>query len=356
MIPADCLSKTRLKGSGSFHKVIKEKVAQVKHFIRKHKSALGCIGLIAGLGIAVYLLPTDQYPERMDRIHERVGESNCDMRQVVLRPGIKHDTWEHRVVDGNDGRYAWQVQGHEGRFFARTHHDNPHELLSENGEQSFNSRDFQGPMNRFVNVYTIRFQLDRALPIRQLQVVQQRGNTCAYHALKNCRLIMQELIRPQGNLQTQLDSPEVVQDLIGIEGQRQALGRWRGHIVQNHLHLCSIQEGDYIGEWLHPEGLQELINHENEQDTVTMMPAGRFQEQLLQNPLERDPLFDVNENDPDQDVVHGFVVQNRAHWITAVLRKVGDRIEWLIADSNNQDAFNRVAIWHLLANLHGRHV
>jgi hypothetical protein len=296
---------------------------QVQQFIHKHKTVFSVLGVAGALAILLYFAPQrtrllNEGPWDVEQVVAPVGASQCPVRQTILQPGVQQGNWTPHLVDGNNGHYALRNLQNQRLFMPRL----PDHKVGER------------------NQIAMRFQLNEAIRVRQLHVVPQIGNTCAYHALKNCQLILDELENPQGNLDAQLTDPALVRDRIG---------RWRAHIVAHHPHRCSVRDG----QWLHPEGLRELVNLENENNRITVVDAGRFQERLVQNPFALPQLFDLAAN-PNRDFVHGFVVQDRAHWLTAVVRRVRGQIEWFIVDSNNQPAFNRAGLMHLLARLHGQ--
>lgn len=301
---------------------------QVQHFIRKHKTVFSVLGVAGALAFVLYLAPQrvrtlNEQPWNVEQVVAPVGASQCPVRQIVLQPGVQQGNWTPHLVDGNNGDYAWRdLQTNQRLFVARGARLNRNQAMPERSQ------------------IAVRFQLNEPIRVRQLHVVPQAGNTCAYHALKNCQLILDELENPQGNLAARLTDPGFARDRIG---------RWRAHILAHHAHRCSMQDG----QWLHPEGLRELVNLEGENNRITVVDAGQFQERLVQNPFALPQPFDLNAN-PNGDFVHGFLVQDRAHWLTAIVRRVRGHIEWLIVDSNNQPAFNRAGLMHLLARLHGR--
>ncbi len=329
---------------------------KIKHIICKNKKTLSACALIGGFVLLIYFLPTANRIANIqigNREH-LIGNSLCNVREIVLVPDQYQETWNHRLVDGNGGRYAWRHNQTGERVFAVL--NDPYDVKgrtivrfeNEDGEQRFVAGEVVH-MQRLFNVINVQFRLNRILPIRQLEVFRQQGDTCAYHAFKNCRLILFELLQPQGNLQQQLQSNEIVNEFIGDRGNY--LGRWPTHILQNHPNLCAIRDGQRAGDWLHCEGLQQLINFEHDEQHVSLVSSGRFQERLAQNPLVLPRV--INEQD-HENIVHGFLIQDRDHWLTAVMRKVRGNIEWLIADSNNMAAFNRAGLIHLLANLYGQ--
>jgi len=316
----------------------------IQQFIRKHKTTLATIGALGAFLLVACLVPKTKLNtgqpaqpsqqanpplEHLDQMRRaighpfNVGQSQCvGLGEVALQPGIQRGNWTPHLVDGNNGDYAWRNLRNNQRVFV------PHGA-GLNRNEAFPER----------SQIAVRFRLQEPIRVRQLAVVPQVGDTCAYHALKNCQLILDELENPQGNLAARLTDPALVRDRIG---------RWRDHILANHPQRCSVQDG----QWLHPEGLRELVNLEND-NRITVVDAGRFQEQLVRDPLALPQPYDLNA-DPNRDLVHGFVVQDRAHWLTAVFRRVRGQIEWLIVDSNNQPAFHRAGLMHLLARLHGR--
>jgi len=339
----------------------KSKFTQVKKFIRKHQAVFATIGAAGVLALVWYLVPegkrqkslpvapprinpTANYPVR-ERIAV-VGASECDVREVVLQPGVQAGNWEHRLVDGHNGRYAWQHPATGEQLFAIQDGvgQDIREYVTQNGQHRYWPNEV-GLLNRLVNRIAVRFGLDQPVVIRQLPVARQDDNTCAYHAYKNCQLILNELEDPRGDLADQLNDPNAAENFI--DG-------WRDYILRNHPNLCGVHNGNRAGEWLHPQGVQHLVNLEHDQNRVTIVDSGRFQERLAQNPLAVQPPFDLPNQHQNRDFVHGFVIQDRDHWLTAVLRRVGGRIEWLIADSNNLPAFNRAGLMHLMASIHGR--
>lgn len=301
---------------------------QVQQFVKKHKTVFTVLGVAGALAILLYLAPQrmrllNEDPWNVEQVLAPVGASQCPARQIALQPGVQQGNWTPHLVDGNNGDYAWRNLRNNQRVFM------PH-------GRKLNLNQARPEYNQIA----VRFQLNEPIRVRQLHVVPQAGNTCAYHALKNCQLILDELGNPQGNLDARLTDPALVRDRIG---------RWRAHILRDHAHRCSVEDG----QWLHPEGLRELVNLEGENNRITVVDAGQFQERLVQNPFALPQPFDLNAN-PNGDFVHGFLVQDRAHWLTAIVRRVRGHIEWLIVDSNNQPAFNRAGLMHLLARLHGR--
>jgi hypothetical protein len=301
---------------------------QIQQFIQKHKIVFTVLGVAGALAFLLYLAPQrtrllNEDPWNVERVLAPVGASQCPVHQIVLQPGVQQGNWTPHLVDGNNGNYAWRNLRNNRREFV------PH-------GRKLNLNQARPERNQIA----VRFQLNEPIRVRQLHVVPQAGDTCAYHALKNCQLILDELENPQGNLDVRLTDPALVQDRIG---------RWRDHILEHPARPCSVQDG----QWLHPEGLRELVNLEHENNRITVVDAGRFQEQLVRDPLALPQPLDLNAN-PNHDFVHGFLVQDRAHWLTAVVRRVQGQIEWLIVDSNNQLAFNRAGLMHLLARIHGR--
>lgn len=322
---------------------------QVQQFIHKHQMMLTTIGALGAFLFVAYIIPKapDKVvrPKQQENPHQQpirlqvfppidqlnlqpvdngyyfhVGESQCPgIGVVVLQPGVHQGNWNPHLVDGNNGHYALRNSRNQRVFVPRLPNRNA-------GER---------------NPIAIRFQLNQPIHVCQLRVVRQLGDTCAYHALKNCQLILNELENPQGNLDARLNDPVFA---------REQIGRWREHIVARHPQLCS----DRDGQWLHPAGLHELVRREGENNRITVVDAGRFQEHLAQNPFALPQLYNINARHEGHDFVHGFVVQDRAHWLTAVVRRVHGQIEWLIVDSNNLPAFNRAGLMHLLARLHGR--
>jgi hypothetical protein len=317
-------------------------------------SATEMVAMEEAQSIQSQVYQVEAYPVRESS--SLVGTSHCAVREVVLQPGLQQGSWNHRFVDGNDGRYSWRHIDSGERLFAFGDggRENIQEFQNEQGEHRY-GRDELPRMEPLHNPISLCFGLDHEIPIRQLQVCKGRGHACAYNAYKNCRLIVQELTHPRGNLQKQLESSDVVYELLGAQGELGELGRWRGHILNNHLEMCAIKDGIHAGGRLHPEGLHELINLEQENHRVTVIPAGRFQEHFAQDPLEIRCEYTLPKN-PDEDIAHGFMFQDCDHWLTAVLRRSHGRIDWLIADSNNNPAFNRLGLMHLLASLQGKKI
>lgn len=300
-------------------KIFNTKITQAKQFIRKHQAACAALGAAGVMALVFYLVPN-----RVRSLNDNPG----NVPQIILQPGVQQGNWNPHLVDGYNGDYAWrELQTNNRLFVVRGRVPNRNQAVPEH------------------NPIGIRFRLENQILVRQLQVARQEGNTCAYHALKNCQLILDELQNPQGNLDERLRDPQVVHDRIEY---------WRNYILAQHRDHCSVRDGQGAGDWLHPEGLQELVNLEDENNRITVVDAGRFQERLAQNPLALPRPFDFDVQNPNDDFVHGFVVQDRAHWLTAVVRRIRGRIEWWIVDSNNQPAFNRAGLMHLLARLHGR--
>lgn len=310
-------------------------------FVHKHQRALSVLGMLGVLALMLYVVPQGRIeppqlprfrplnlnPAHVNEAGIAVGASQCVAHQIMLQPGIHHGNWTPHLVDGNDGRYAWRdlANGHR-QFVVRTNLDT--------GEYEHNH----------INIH---FQLQDPIRISQLRVLPQRGDSCAYHALKNCQLILDEFHHQRGNLMQRLQDPALAQE---------RLARWQAHILRNHRNRCSVQEGARAGDWLHPEGLRELVNLEGEEQRITVVDAGRFQERLAQNPFDVPRAFNLHAIPAHGDWAHGFLVQDRAHWLTAVVRREQGQFEWLIVDSNNRAAFNLAGLMHLLASLHGRPV
>jgi hypothetical protein len=110
----------------------------------------------------------------------------------------------------------------------------------------------------------VRFNLNQPVQVVQLRCAEQVGPECAYHAIKNAIVVVNELVGQRGDLQTWLEDDVVLaKDLFGLNNQNGQHGAWRQRVLaQRAAGRIPAGECDADGNWLRGDAVQNIIDHE----------------------------------------------------------------------------------------------
>lgn len=230
-----------------------------------------------------------------------------------------------------------------------------------------------------------RFEINNPVQIVQLRCANQVGPECAYHALKNCMALVNQLAAPHAaDLQLQLADDALGQQLFGFNQNNQH-GVWRRRILAER-NAGNIPQGecDNNGDWLRGEAVQNIIDYErrpaenqprlliDHNTPITVIEDARMIGNPVLNPAQaaRDALANPGV------YTHGFVFNTartaidahgmpyvprgggRGHWLAAVLhRNEHGAVQWFVANSYDQQSIlDSATLRDLIAAVQGAQV
>lgn len=229
----------------------------------------------------------------------------------------------------------------------------------------------------------VQYRLDNQTPIIQLRVAGQWFDaSCAYHATKNCMMMINELVDGQGDVQHQLMGERMCQDLFGQNGV------WRQLILADPANL---RHGDCMqgGDWLSGEAVRQIVEHERREDdgNLRLLRDRNVPITIIENayniahPVD-DPVFNATQvahnelaqaQQNNQVYTHGFIfnsartrivngqpvapARDNGHWMAAVVhRNAQGQIQWYCANSSNRSMFQYPVLQDLIVAVQGAQV
>lgn len=341
------------KKKSSWKNWIKQRFAVAKSFVKRHKKKLA-IGLVTGIitycYLRGYISPSQPKPPinpsispiyRNPDLHPQqqqtvIGATPINCFQLNLPPGQHERHWQQRVVDADTGNYGYihrptgqHVIGVMNNQRQITHYNDM------NGNRVFGVEEFDN-MQRLFAPIDAQFTLPENIQIQQVQTARQHRNSCAYNALKNSLLILNEFELNNGNLDQQLNDEQLMNQTIGTEINP---GLWRQHVMNN-----IPETADRNGDWVNRQGVNQLIQLEDQNRTIlnpaSQAPIIAIEDTDLRNHVFNEPITQairaqVHQEDGPQN--YGFVMRSQAHWVSAVLHKNPDNsMNWVFASSNRR--------------------
>lgn len=301
------IKKRKLSFKQKLRKKVREIKKEVSEFVGEHPIAT--VASVIGSAIALWFL-WDKLSNPWIHRNQAVGNSACDIIEAAVQPG-----------DARQLQFGGQLPD-------------------------------------------ARFQLHNPAQIVQLRCANQVGPECAYHALKNCMVILNQLAHPQDNdLQLQLADDALGQQMFGFDAN-QRHGVWRQRILTERDHgRIPNGECDQYGDWLRGDAVQNIIDYErrpaddrprlliNQNTPITVIEDAR----MIGNPVI-DPTQAARAALANPGVyTHGFVFNTartaidrhgmpyvprgggRGHWLAAVMhRNAQGAVQWFVANSYDQ--------------------
>lgn len=345
--PAEVL-KRKLTWKQKFCKKVRELKKDFFELVGDHPVAT--VATVLGSALVLWLA-WDKLSNPWIHREGVIGQSACDILEVVVPQGNEREIVHH--------------------IFERPAVLDPVALAQ--GVRHFIDGEVQH------HIIQNRFRLANPAQIVQLRSADQApGGSCAYHATKNCMVILNEIANPQGTLENQLQGNDLCNQLFGQEGE------WRRRILAGPY----LRNGDCFrnGDWLGGNAVQNIVDHERR---VRIAPAN--------DPANRGLLADFNTpitviedanriNHPDPVInatqavrielanaiqanlpyTHGFIfntartengrvpARDNGHWLAAVLhRNAQGEIKWYCANSTNWSLLHNGVLRDLIAAVQG---
>jgi len=360
--------KRKLTWTQKLRKKIRTIKDEISEFVGEYPVATIASVIVSAIGM--YLVWKNVTHNPWIRVPNVVGNSACDVQQAIVPQNevreITHHPWI-RVpnVVGNSACDVQQAIVPQNEVREITHHLFEREpqidpiATAARGENVWVDGVAQ---HREVNA---RFRLNNPAQIMQLRSANQeaQGGACAYHAAKNCMVILNALANPNANdLQLQLEGQDLCEQLFGFQN-----GVWRRMILDGQY----IRNGDCMrgGDWLSGHAVQDIVNRElarrellaaNVNAPITVIENA----DAIAHPQHNDPMFNATQVARDglaaavaanQPYTHGFIFnvargrivagqpvaprREGGHWLAAVLhRNAAGEIRWYNANSSFQRA------------------